>query len=172
MNAAALLLFASACVCASYSYPIGVEFADRPWATTNWGNRYYGWNALDGSRAPADAQGWPLSDAYIVLFDLAPSAWDPAQFTPDVSGAYAFSFVGRATVAVAPGLNASVSNVSFDGVVTSGTVTLTPGGLQALILMFQNTARNASAPVGSGITNFRISPPWIAPNVTSNGWGK
>ena len=161
----------------AFGGPIGAEFADRPLASTSWGNRAYQWNANDGGAAPIDAHGWPTTDSYNVLFNYSPwpGGADPAAFQPDVSGVYTFSFSGlAAAVIIGPGLNASVSDVEFNASSgrTSGRVTLLPGGLQGLVMGFADTQRNASAPKGSGLTDFQLHPPWIdKKRAASSCWG-
>jgi len=53
-----------------------------------------GWNTASGSPAPVDANGWPTTDANTYVW---------AGQTLDMSGTYALSFSGQATVACTGG---------------------------------------------------------------------
>ena len=117
-----------------------------------------GFLAANGSSASVDASGWPLEDAYLVIFDEAPVAGDPAAFVPAsiYAGPYAVSWSGNASVIVGPGTEASLSSVSFDAASWTGsaTVTLTPSGgtkIPGLVLGFFGTVRERGGAANSGI---------------------
>ena len=124
--------------------------------------------ALNGSAAAADASGWPLEDAYIVVFDEAPVPGDPAAFVPrSIYGRYSVSWQGNATLVVGPGTEAVLSDVTFDVEtwVGSAAVTLVPSGgalVPGLVLGFADTVRVRGGAVGSGIANLTVRPPGCA----------
>lgn len=81
---------------------LGCEFAGVPFTYTNIANGCRQWAlASDFSKpAPIDANGWPTSDVFTVVFDLRPAfAWappedDPWGWQPPVNGTYFFKFRG------------------------------------------------------------------------------
>jgi hypothetical protein len=179
MRAVAALLSAHAALAAP---PIlGVEFSSVPAATcdviplapSRWtvpgasAGSSPSLSARAGDRpAAVDADGWPAEDAFLIPFIATPDVADPAQFIPrGIFGAYALSFEGRATITLAPQVNATVSAVSFDAATwtTTATVTLSPP-VAALGLGFFSSQRRAGAPAGSGVASCAsCSPPRAAP---------
>ena len=117
---------------------------------------------LSDRPASLDSDGWPIEDAYLIPFVATPDAADPAAFVaPGLYGAYAISFSGSASqITLAPQLNASLSNVTFDAATwtTSATLLLHPP-LPGIALGFSGTRRSPGAPLGSGITHLRIVQP-------------
>jgi hypothetical protein len=122
------------------------------------------WTARDGSLAPTSPSGWPTSDAYAVLFDYAPSPYDPAAFVPSIWGTFQVSWQGQGDVALYPGLG-RVLNSTFDAPSFTTTAyvaleqnentTATPG----LVVGVFNSVARAGAPPNSGFTDLRVVQP-------------
>ncbi len=118
----------------------GLEFVDvmktlRPWEGAN------------GGPVQTDAQGWPLSDARSVAFDMRPAmAWappmdDPDAYQIDVSGTYSLSFVGKASVSAHsdPG-GATVTDMKHDSATSTSTAKVNLAkGAGLLVLTFTGT---------------------------------
>lgn len=141
-----------------------------------------GWSASNGSMsasalpwgtlrnptdepAPIDGDGWPTCDAYIVI--AIARTWasvDKTLFLAQYGGNFTLSFHGSVSgVVVPPQLNATISNVTFDS--TSFTTSLrlmvpqpAPGAYFGIVVGFYGSRRNASAPVGSGLTMLSVVP--------------
>ena len=95
------------CLRAAAGTHFGVEFNSWPLAVCNVlpFAESTGWTAPAGGPAPVDALGWPMSDAYSVLFDYAPQGYDPLRAVPSsIWGTYTVSFNGKGTVTLYPGL--------------------------------------------------------------------
>jgi hypothetical protein len=73
------------------------------------------WTARDGTPAPLDSPGgWPVSDAYTVVFDYVPTPIDPLAFVPNsVFGTYKITWDGKGAVALYPGIG-RLLNTTFD----------------------------------------------------------
>ena len=122
-------------------------------------------NGFSGAR---DSQGWPTSDASIVVFDdRVNQPWngpDPNASQPDMSGTYHLSFHGQADIWSWP---ASIQNVSYDASTNTTTAgVVEPVGNPFLQLNFSNTMRNPGDPSGTGITDVRLIRPGYDPNTT------
>jgi hypothetical protein len=104
-----------------------------------------GWMAA-GSPAAVDANGWPTEDANTYVW---------AGQTLDMSGAYALSFNGEATVSCTGG---TVSNRAYDPTtnLTTATVTMTNSDLN---MAFANSRRTAAGAAGTGVTNVKLMRP-------------
>lgn len=159
----------------SHFVPLGVEWTHRPSPTvdiTPWCSPFQ--DAVNNSAVPIDDNGWPLADSYTICFDYRPAAQDPEQFTLDVRGTYYFTFHGKAQISTysAPPINLTVLNTTFDqeSWTTSGFLFL--GGEPAFGIGFENTMRNASAPVGSGITDLFILQPGYSAEWLHDGGGR
>ncbi|MBS1561684.1 MAG: hypothetical protein JSS89_08780 [Bacteroidetes bacterium] len=116
-----------------------------------------------------DANGWPMSDFDLVLFDGRPATeWngtidDPDGYRIDYSGAYQSSFRGQGTVR-ASGTAVSISDVRYDAASNTTFFTLNVGGYPnanhgLVFLSFTNTQRLPSSPPSSGITELRVMRP-------------
>lgn len=129
---------------------------------------------FDGTAAPVDRNGWPLSDGQVVLFDerpvkaWAPPADDPALFQPDMSGAYQLSFTGQAVVTNAGPASITISDEHYDRAANRTTfrATLPKGSPSMLCLRFSRTRRTAHDKEGSGITELRCIRPGYSPATT------
>ena len=150
---------------------LGVEFTSVPSATCDViPASQGGWTVAttpsllrrDGDRpAAVDADGWPTEDAYIIPFISTPDAADPTQFVPpETFGAYTLSFKGKASLQLAPQINATLSDVVFNPTTwtTTATLTLSPP-VAGLGFGFAGTQRTAGAAVGSGVTRVRLLQP-------------
>ena len=104
------------------------------------------WTTSSGAAAPTDANGWPTHDANIYVW---------AGQALDMSGTYALSFNGQATVSCSGG---TVSNQVYDPStnLTTATVTMTNTDLN---LSFTSTRRTSSGATNTGITNARLMRP-------------
>ncbi len=122
--------------------------------------------------APADENGWPLSDTQAVFFDIRPiPAWappidDPARFQPDWSGTYRLSFEGQATITNA-GESALIANQRYDEATNLTTAeVIVPRETGLLILSFTNTRRTPASAPGSGFRNLKLIRPGYAADTT------
>lgn len=147
--------------------PQGAEFGGGPFLFTNIADQTRAWALANGSTAPVDAAGWPMTDSWTVIFDeRAVPAWappldDPWGWQAPLNGTYAFSIAGKASVAAGSACSIIVSNVTFDASTwtTTGFFTLPPGAPNLAVLNFTATQRTADAPVGSGFTGLRVLRP-------------
>ena len=121
---------------AAQSFPgrIGVEVSDQPTAFVDAAKILRQFQlASNGAPAPHDANGWPTSDAYTVLFDYRKSAaWAtpadrrPHRVSPDMSGTYKLSFNGQATVTFRDTTaGAALTHQSYDAATNTTTADLT-----------------------------------------------
>lgn len=153
---------------------IGVEVEDRP---TGFIDAFKDGGRLfinsSGNPVATDANGNPLSDGIVVVFDDRPfPEWlgyadDPAVYQPNVAGTYTISFQGKATlsnVAGAPVL--TFANQSYNAASNTTTVNVTlPGGATyadgpALMeINFTNTQRTASSGTNTGIATLHAIRP-------------
>ncbi len=164
----------SAALAQTYRGQIGIELENpsegsRSRAFVDLGRVFRPWAPVPGNgTVPLDANGWPLSDASTVMFDVRPiPAWappidDPQQFQPDWSGAYALSFLGQASVGTGnPSIAVAALHWDPKTNITTGTINVAKGqGL--LTLSFTNTKRTANAPANSGIANLKLIRPGYA----------
>ena len=165
---------------AAQTYPemIGVEVepmreGSRSRAFVDLGRVFRPWAPITGNDpVPLDANGWPLTDAATVFFDIRPvAAWagpdqidDPDAFQPDWSGVYHLSFQGAADLVFADAGRTSARNQRYDPATntTTAEVVVEPGaGL--LVISFTNTRRTPESPLHSGITNVRLIRPGYEP---------
>jgi hypothetical protein len=139
---------------------IGAEWTTIPPSTIDlipWCSPFQ--NSTGPGLAPIDSAGWPLSDSYLICFDYRPSPvlTPAAAFSINMSGSYYFNLSGKANMTVYSegGINATLEDVAFDeeSWTTAGFVILEPGSAPALAFGFENTQRNASAPINSGVAN-------------------
>jgi hypothetical protein len=178
---AVLPIIASRGAAQGQTYPgkIGIGIGDgRALFLTDAAKTFREWRRFDvNEAAPLDAQGWPTSDAWTVIFDYRPTnAWnfpgqfidDPERYQVDVFGTYLVSFNGSADM-TAGGL-AEVSNVVYDP--SSNTTTAEVNVLRAeitatnnapglLILNLRNTRRTPDSAQNTGITNLRVLRPGV-----------
>jgi hypothetical protein len=106
-----------------------------------------GWTGLDGSSTVAvDANGWPTEDAETYVW---------AGQTLDMSGTYALSFNGQATVTCTGG---TVTNVAYNAAANQTTATVTMSNTD-LNMAFKGTQRTASSGAGTGVTNVKLMRP-------------
>lgn len=163
----------------TYPGKIGIGIGDdRALFLTDAAKTFREWRSFDAdASAPLDAQGWPATDAWTVIFDFRPTnAWnfpsqfidDPEQYQVNVFGTYLVSFHGSADLTA--GGMAEVNNVVYDPV--SNTTTAEVNVLQAaitatnnesglLILNFRNTRRTSDSSLNTGITNLRVLRPGV-----------
>jgi len=99
-----------------------------------------------GGGCPIDSNGWPTQDANIYVW---------AGQALNMSGTYALSFSGQATVS---GSGGAFSNQAYDpsANLITATVTMTNADLN---LTFTNTRRTSSSATNTGITNARLMRP-------------
>jgi hypothetical protein len=139
-------------------YAVESFFVNAMMQSRHWGSPSTPWDEA----AQVDALGWPTQDAgVVVLCCLA-----DARGNTELSGTYALSFTGIATVGFVayPG---TVSNMVYNAATNTSTASLTlpdSGAGTSLMLSFTNTQRTATSPVGSGVTNVSIIRPQLAPN--------
>ena len=167
---AALLVLLAASRAAPSAPLLGAEFTTVPSGLCDILPASIGSFVLPGTSTPAplDADGWPLADAAIEVFDARPSGTqdggapvDPAAFVPPgIYGDYAVSWRGSGVLDVPQVLNATVSGASFDAAswTSRATLTLRPP-LPALALGVIGSARNDSAAPGSGFAELRLLQP-------------
>lgn len=125
------------------------------------------YDPLDGDSLSKDAHGWPLADAYTVIFDYRPVfAWappmdDPDGYQPDVSGTYKLSFTGQARLMPRGDPSAfSVANQKYDQ--KSNTTTadiILPKDHNLFIIEFHDTKRTPASPTNTGFANVRLIRP-------------
>jgi len=102
--------------------------------------------------ANVDAQGWPVQDAGVLVIANNQGVWSAGQ--------YALAFTGQANVAAIDDAHVSVSPVSYAAATNISTATVTVGpSYQNLYLVFTETQRTPSSPVGSGVTNVSLMRP-------------
>jgi uncharacterized protein (TIGR03437 family) len=168
-----LIAFLAALTASAQNYrgQIGIQIEDasegsRSRAFVDLGRVFRAWAPASGSNpVPTDANGWPLTDAGTVIFDIRPvPAWappidDPSAFQPDWSGVYSLSFQGQATVNTGdPG--AVLSNQKWDAATNTTTAALTVSpSLGLLVLTFSNTQRAPGAATNTGITSLQVIRP-------------
>ena len=155
----------------------GVEFTSWPLAVCNVVPFSFSaaWTSPNGSLAPVDADNWPTGDAYAVLFDLAPTGYDPLHAIPkSVWGIYTVSFSGRGAIQLYPGCG-TLLNATFDAATftTLAYVSLAPPSTPGLVIGVFNAVRNAQNE--PGFTNLRVlqptcppaAPPFLTPAAAS-----
>ena len=104
------------------------------------------------STANLDSNGWPQQDASVYVW-----AGSTPWAVMDMSGTYALSFNGQATVAIASGVGTITNQVYTSGTnITTTTVTMSNGDLN---LSFTATKRTSSSGVNTGITNVKLMRP-------------
>lgn len=131
----------------------GFTDSSRSRPFVNHGKLFRPCTLIDGSSpAPVDAQGWPLSDAQCLLFDVRPfPAWappidDPEQFQPDWSGTWNLSVQGRADLTAFSDGNATVKNAHYDVSTDSTTAELVVAKQTGLLIInFANTSNGFRA---------------------------
>jgi hypothetical protein len=161
----------------TYPGQIGLGLGDgRALFLTDAARTFREWRSFDADEAaPLDAQGWPASDAWTVIFDYRPTnAWnfpaqfidDPERYQVDVFGTYLVSFNGSADL-TAGGL-AEVGNIVYDPASNTTTaevnvirseITAANNESGLLILNFRNTLRTPNSALNTGITNLRVLRP-------------
>src|SRR5947209_5418768 len=99
---------------------------------------------------PVDANGWPMSDASIVVW----------QGISNMNGTYRLSFTGQATVSTSWGAT-TISNLGYDAATNTTTASITyyPTDGTGLLLNFANTRRTPSGPTNTGVTNIKLMRP-------------
>jgi hypothetical protein len=153
---------------------IGTEASDRPTGFID-AFKDQGRLVVDSSGNPVstDANGNPLSDGIVVVFDNRPTfAWappidDPAQDQPDCSGLYTISFTGQAVLANVVGNPVlTFSNQSYDQATNTTTANvLMPGGPTyadgpaLMVISFTNTRLTPSSGTNTGFANLQVIRP-------------
>jgi hypothetical protein len=145
---------------------------------------------LNGSGLPREqlsAEGWPLTDCKIVIFDHRPvGAWappidDPEQRQADLSGTWTLVLSGKATVSLSdPSIQGiSLGKSRYHPGTNKQTQSLTiaagkyPQVVNLVVLQFKDTQQNATASVGSGFRDLQLLMPGHDPSATqlfSNNW--
>lgn len=152
--------------------PQGAEFACSPFCTADvvgFGDGRAWMDAYNTSiTAPIDANGWPMTDFFAVIFDLRPAfAWapptdDPWGWSAPLAGDYCFNFTGfgQVTAQGDPGeTGVTISNVTTDATSTAGIITIGASSPDLLVLNFTGTRRSAATAAGTGVTALRIMVP-------------
>jgi hypothetical protein len=113
-----------------------------------------------GGSAPADAGGWPLSDAQSIMFNVSPSPDDPSNIMPNWGGTYSFSFRGKGDLSVGRDTTYKVRGVKYNKAtnITTGSIVV-PRNAPNLMVQMTSTQRDATAPIGSGFSDLRIIRP-------------
>lgn len=106
-------------------------------------------NFGDGS-APVDANGWPTTDASIML-------WEGVGQN---DGTYFVQFNGQATLSASFGY-ATFSNQAYNSSTntTTATMTVSSSGSQNFSLVFKNTKRTSTSATNTGVTNVKVMRP-------------
>ena len=105
--------------------------------------------------AAVDAQGWPMQDAGVLVVANNQGSWS--------AGTYALAFTGQANVNPWGDGNVTITPVSYDGATNTSTATVTAGPkYQNIYLVFTQTQRTPTSPVGSGVTNVSLMRPTIS----------
>ncbi len=123
--------------------------------------------------APQDDDGWPLSDAQTLIFDMrtwgawwsgnenytCPNCPDGDEHVINLDGVYHLSFMGQAVISPADG-TFIIQNQQYDPAdnVTNAELHLPPGE-ELLYIRFSDTRRTADSALGSGITQLRLIRP-------------
>ena len=134
------------------SPPIGININN----VSDWNGELLFADAMKQSRswstANLDSNGWPQQDASVYVW-----AGSTPWAVMDMSGTYALSFNGQATVAIASGVGTITNQVYTSGTnITTTTVTMSNGDLN---LSFTATKRTSSSGVNTGITNVKLMRP-------------
>jgi hypothetical protein len=158
----------------TYPTQIGTEASDRP---TGFIDAFKDQGRLtvdsSGNPVPTDANGNPLSDGIVVVFDDRPTfAWappidDPAQYQPDMSGLYTMSFTGQAVLSsVAGNPTLTFSNQAWNAATNTTTVNVSmPGGPTyadgpaLMVISFTNTQLTPTSGANTGIANLQVIRP-------------
>ncbi|MDB5349022.1 MAG: hypothetical protein JWN86_269 [Planctomycetota bacterium] len=127
------------------------------------------WTGLSGQLVSArDANGWPTSDAQIIVIDdRVNQSWngpDPKAVAPDISGTYHLSFHGQALVSPPNwNVNFTVQNASYDAAsnTTMADLVVSPGN-PLLIVNFAGT-QNSASPTGAGVSDVKLIRPGYDP---------
>ncbi len=161
------MLTGAAAGAAQPSVPFGVN---GDWDYVDLVKSIGGWSPITGDApVPLDQNGWPMSDAKFVLFDLRHNMpWngpDPDAVQQDVSGVYNISFAGQATIDTE--YSATVRNQVYNAGTNTTTAELVVPPFQWLVFVdLKDTKRKASDAAGTGFTNLRIVRPGYPVNST------
>ncbi len=125
---------------------------DRPFADVMKSARPH-WDTADGlgdAKALEDTNGWPTTDASIVIWEGIPRN----------DGVYQLSFHGQATVSVSYGYG-TVSNQTYDAAsnTTTAFITITDTGPENCSLIFRQTKRTVTSDTNTGVTDVRLLRP-------------
>jgi uncharacterized protein (TIGR03437 family) len=163
----------------SFPGKVGVNVGDaRALLLADAAKTFRQWRQFDGNAAaPTDAQGWPTTDAWTVLFDYRPTnAWnfpaqpidDPERYQANVFGVYLLSFNGSADLSVSG--QAEVRNLTYDKAanltraelnVVRTEITALNNASGLVVLNFRNTRRTPGSALNTGITNLRALRPGL-----------
>jgi hypothetical protein len=102
--------------------------------------------------APADANGWPTTDAQLMVWEGLASN----------HGTYKVTFNGQADISDSFNM-AAFSNKTYNAATNTTTVTMviTDSGKQNFILRLTNTRRTSSSALNTGVTNVRMTRPTV-----------
>jgi hypothetical protein len=122
---------------------------------------------------PSDAQGWPTQDFLVI----------PIAGPPEQNGAYRLRFKGLAQVQIMFGSGTfSVGNNAYSDILPSGagydaatntttaTLTIVPAGGINMFVNFTSTRRNATAALGTGVTQLKLMRPLAPGSAKSYGF--
>ena len=158
-------------------YSRGLMFVDAMKSGSLWYQTYY----PEVNTVSMTPDGWPLSDATCIFFQLdVDTANDPAPAPTDVSGTYALAFDGKANLAPGEGnVTFTISNQSYNAAINRTTANLTiPATCHKLVIAFTGTSGNRFADgTSGGVRNVRLIRPGYPANTTQvitdaykNGW--
>jgi hypothetical protein len=107
---------------------------------------------------PIDANGWPATDASIVVW----------QGISNMNGTYQLSFTGQATVSTSWGAT-SITNLNYNASTntTTAAVAYYPTDGSGLLLNFANTRRTPTSATNTGVTNIKLMRPVAPGSATS-----
>lgn len=167
LSAASALVLRAVC-----SAPVfGTEFSGAPFGGfVDISRGVRRWAYPNGTASPIDANGWPTTDTFTVVFDNRcfpawnPPCDDPWAWQAPLNGSYAFNFTGKATLSTGsdPGeKGVTLSNVTFDAATwtTAGVIHLPAGAPNLVELSFTQTVATPTSAPNSGFSNLRIVQP-------------
>lgn len=104
--------------------------------------------------AAVDAQGWPTQDAGVLVIADNQGSWS--------AGTYALAFTGQANATTWGDGNVTITPVSYNSPTNTSTAIVTAGPkYQNIYLVFTQTRRTPSSPLGSGVANVSLMRPTI-----------
>jgi len=131
-------------------------FVDLMRSARAWGTASEPWTHT----VPLDAQGWPTTDAGVVMTMITQDAGDEAtNYKYIASGTYRLRFAGKATVGPVASAGVSIANYAYDSATNRSTADVVLGeGVTQLILNFTGTS--------GGVRDVSLRRPGYADNET------